>query len=399
MSIKRLREEPIVELFNKKCATLDIEELICPITKEIFNRPVTADDGFTYEEWSIRQILESESDKKISPMTREKISSYCENKIVKSIIVKFLEENPEFTVDQFPSTNYTDYLLNKKYCIKLLFNKNYLKFSEIKNIHLFDNIMYHTTIIKYICERYEKIEVVLFKSILSNSFDLNCKESKNVNTPLYYIASMCTIPYIIAAIETGAEVTNVSEKSLIDIIMENKLITVDNRQKIFGFLLDNGYMLKIFNDKPESLFISDTGYFRKLFDQIMTDTYSFYRFIDINTILNMCYSCSIITTNRLLDQINTMDISIDKLYEYYKNRNITHISHYIEKIYSEIMREIEEEKIDKQVKIDLIKRIRSFLFDRLCIDKLELMLIKNDIERRISNAEELYKKLIYLPNE
>ena len=142
MSIKRDRDE-ITNDISKKKLHIDIAELICPISKEIFYKPVTTNDGFTYEEWAIKQILDSHN--KVSPITREAITSYCENKIAKNLVNNILEQNPELKKDQFSEDIYNDYLQNKKYCVGLLKNKNYGKFSEIKNIHLVDstNLRHH----------------------------------------------------------------------------------------------------------------------------------------------------------------------------------------------------------------------------------------------------------------
>ncbi|MCJ7637140.1 MAG: hypothetical protein MUO21_06580, partial [Nitrososphaeraceae archaeon] len=61
MSLKRELDKSYIQEPENKKIRIEYDELVCPITKEIFNRPVTTNDGFTYEEWSIRQILDSDN--------------------------------------------------------------------------------------------------------------------------------------------------------------------------------------------------------------------------------------------------------------------------------------------------------------------------------------------------
>merc|ERR1719235_1241247 len=43
-------------------------DLCCPVSLMVFNIPVIASDGFTYEEASLKQLLQN---RQVSPMTRE----------------------------------------------------------------------------------------------------------------------------------------------------------------------------------------------------------------------------------------------------------------------------------------------------------------------------------------
>jgi hypothetical protein len=43
-------------------------DLCCPVSLMVFSNPVIASDGFTYEEWALKQLL---TNRQVSPMTRE----------------------------------------------------------------------------------------------------------------------------------------------------------------------------------------------------------------------------------------------------------------------------------------------------------------------------------------
>ena len=66
-------------------------EYMCPISQEVMNDPVLAQDGFTYERKQIEQWFKNHSN---SPLTRENISStLLENKTLKTIIEDWKETN------------------------------------------------------------------------------------------------------------------------------------------------------------------------------------------------------------------------------------------------------------------------------------------------------------------
>src|SRR5579885_2303495 len=135
-SNKRKREilgdlEFLESELQKKKICLDSKDLFCPITKQMYCNPVTTDDGFTYEKWAIDNLIKNNFP---SPMTREPIHNYFENKLVENLINNFLNENSEFKKLQFDEKLYIDYSENKKECHKLLANKNFSKFCEYKDI-------------------------------------------------------------------------------------------------------------------------------------------------------------------------------------------------------------------------------------------------------------------------
>ena len=71
----------------------------CPLSKELYNEPVIASDGFTYEKTIIVEWLQKN---KTSPLTRENITKeLITNMIIKQQIAELLSTNPELKLEQF----------------------------------------------------------------------------------------------------------------------------------------------------------------------------------------------------------------------------------------------------------------------------------------------------------
>ena len=70
-------------------------EYKCPITHEIMQVPVIAEDGITYEKHAIEQWLNNPSSRNRSPVTNSEISinGLKINYALKSMISRFLEDN------------------------------------------------------------------------------------------------------------------------------------------------------------------------------------------------------------------------------------------------------------------------------------------------------------------
>jgi len=74
----------------------------CPLTLQIFRKPVIAEDGFTYERTAITQWLETNS---VSPMTRAPISKRIINNILlEQMISDWKEKVKNLNLDSFQST-------------------------------------------------------------------------------------------------------------------------------------------------------------------------------------------------------------------------------------------------------------------------------------------------------
>jgi len=80
--------------------TCDInDELLCPITRQIFKRPVTAVDGFVYEQEAINQWFKKS---KKSPMTSEEVDTRIIINInKKNIVTNYLNKNPDKLCEQY----------------------------------------------------------------------------------------------------------------------------------------------------------------------------------------------------------------------------------------------------------------------------------------------------------
>ena len=69
---------------------IKLEDIICPISHQIFCNPVVADDGITYEEDEIKHWMK---EKKTSPLTGKAINTLVPNHIVKTFVDKYLAKN------------------------------------------------------------------------------------------------------------------------------------------------------------------------------------------------------------------------------------------------------------------------------------------------------------------
>ena len=77
-------------------------EFLCPITNQLMNDPVTCDDGYTYDNHSIKELCHS-----ISPKTFEPIKTMTSNRNIKSAIDRYKKESTK------TETEY-EYYMNKK---------------------------------------------------------------------------------------------------------------------------------------------------------------------------------------------------------------------------------------------------------------------------------------------
>jgi hypothetical protein len=106
-----------------------IENLVCPITKQVFRNPVTLNDGITYEYLAIKEWLEKTNK---SPITNQPIIlNDSVNIVIKNIIDEL--ENKNLLDSQL---RYQEYIINKKKIIKKFNYSLFEKMSECekKNI-------------------------------------------------------------------------------------------------------------------------------------------------------------------------------------------------------------------------------------------------------------------------
>ena len=74
----------------------------CPITSSIFNQPVVANDGYIYEEEALIKWLKNNV---LSPITRQKITSYNRCVFIKDLIHEHIEKNPRLKNDIYHIQN------------------------------------------------------------------------------------------------------------------------------------------------------------------------------------------------------------------------------------------------------------------------------------------------------
>ena len=87
---------------------IDVNELICPISKQIFYEPVKASDGQIYEKQAIKEWLTFNN---TSPITRELLNKNLSDcRYIKSIINKLLVQYPEYKKLQYDSSIYCSFI-------------------------------------------------------------------------------------------------------------------------------------------------------------------------------------------------------------------------------------------------------------------------------------------------
>ncbi len=361
------------------------EDLICPITREIFNRPVLANDGFTYEEWAIKKCLNEES---VSPMTREPLNSYQANKFIKGLVNKLLDSKPELKEEQFLSDVYYDYLQNKEHCNELLLQQRFIELTNIKDIRL-QELTNKGYFIEFLSKRCTNTEI--FKKILMNAFDLNCKNTKKL-TPMYYIASDCNKDIILMAIELGAEIHSISSgpisTNIFRIIDSNTELTDEDKEEIIEYIFNNNLMIKAFIDDPKILitFSDHDRQFNKLIDKIIEHPCAIYKLIDIGFLVDMINSdVPFDKLSYILHNINNQMIEVNKIKEHYK----IHKSEYF---LNERIFDVYDCINDRTDLIDENKKVlsRGFktLFDKMNIDEIDDYILNCDIEDQKNDIRE-----------
>lgn len=223
---------------NKKIQ-LDLDGFLCPITKQIFNIPVFASDGNIYEKWALEKILNGRLSTK-SPISREMITHYYEDRFVKNLVQEFLKENPECKKFQFENKSYTNFSENTTFCLKILKQNNFSRFAEFENIFISEDSGNDKSIIEYIsidCKNYDN-----FKKILDNCIDLNTRDSFG-NVPLYYIFKYSSLEMILYAMGKGAEINKLDQEqnSLIHLMNEyqSRKLCREEEVELLKYLIDN----------------------------------------------------------------------------------------------------------------------------------------------------------------
>lgn len=143
------------------------EELVCPISRQIFRNPVVAADGFTYEEL---EILKWFKVNKTSPRTRQYMSEkLTDNRMVQNLVEDFLSKNPQEKVNQYSSL-YDHQLYYEKINV-IISNNEYRKLLEYGNFSM--ELFFEHCNIKILLKR---LSYDLLKHIIDNCIDLEYKD-------------------------------------------------------------------------------------------------------------------------------------------------------------------------------------------------------------------------------
>lgn len=166
------------------------KDLVCPITLQIFRHPVIASDGFTYEKWSLIQLLNSSNPQ--SPITREPLTrKYYNNQFIKQTTASFLDKNPDSKSEQFSDDLYYDYDICKSEFMICLDKNDFVAASKYKNINLSDKYYGKhkdwKCIAQYIFAKCQDVDI-LFTIIYNFRIEKNICNRKSI---YYYIYKFC----------------------------------------------------------------------------------------------------------------------------------------------------------------------------------------------------------------
>ncbi len=190
-----------------------MEKYYCPITKQIFNEPVVAEDGQIYEKKAIKAWLESNN---TSPLTREIIKKdLFPIYQFKDEINEYLKKNPEYKEQQYACLK--DY--DKLEIINIIKNKTFNKLLKYTDFKLNDIFQIYDdendAFIKLLLQNCNNDNVI--RHVIDNSIDLLYDNSTYVTTnyklPIHYICKYCNsklIKYIIENKEINYECTDIN---------------------------------------------------------------------------------------------------------------------------------------------------------------------------------------------
>jgi len=131
-----------------------MEDLICPITKQIFHTPVILSDGHCYEEEALRTWLKHSLK---SPLTGYRVErGYIRSITMKNIVDRFIEQNP--TCERY-KPEMTDYILDK-----LIDNRMEFKIASYD----LENYVLSTTRYRKLYKNFELAKYVIDKKLTTD---------------------------------------------------------------------------------------------------------------------------------------------------------------------------------------------------------------------------------------
>ncbi len=166
------------------------QQFICPITYALFNDPVLADDGITYERDAIEDWLSNNS---TSPITGKMISNTLVGCIlIKNIVDNLIKTHPELKEQQYVISNMV-------HIERLIKSGNFAGLLKCTNFDL-----------KYIMDKKmlkrltTQCDIQILKHIIDNSIDLECQTIKNWR-PIHSICRHSTPEMIKYIIDKGVD--------------------------------------------------------------------------------------------------------------------------------------------------------------------------------------------------
>ena len=238
-SNKKRKSQNLVSKYESaaKKAHLDPNDLICPITKQIYCIPVKGSDGFTYEKFVLENIM---LETKKSPMTREILTGYSDNDHVSTMVKNFLENNQKFKPMQFDILSYTSYYENKIKCHNLISDRKFNELCSYEEILLTDKYTDFSPIIVPIVKHCQSVDY--FKQILEKSIDLNAYDQSN-KTPMFYIFELGKSDFIFCALEKGGEVKNLNQNGIngLTLVLKNNVLDRGEKSMIIKYFIKHDF--------------------------------------------------------------------------------------------------------------------------------------------------------------
>jgi len=160
-----------------------IEDLTCSLSLQLYNEPVVASDGHTYEKQLLKKIFYS--DNCVSPLTREKLTkTYVPNLKIRSMVRAYIEKYPEKKSEQYIKKNKTnfnnmkDFLDYNELDINNLLNANSIEYliEMVSNIELQSNENIIYTIMD---EKETSYTKNILKLIMKHNKKLNYRNNMN----------------------------------------------------------------------------------------------------------------------------------------------------------------------------------------------------------------------------
>ena len=164
----------------------ELQELRCPMSKQLFNDPVAAADGRTYErDWVARWFKNNRT----SPHSGERISTTLyPNLPMKNIVDSVIEKHPECKEYQY--TPDMTYINNRKTVMRYVVQKRYDMLIKYKGYFIMDVInenMFHSnmTILEHVTRNCTNDDVVIY--LLDNCQDIDVPDDVSEYRPIHIL--------------------------------------------------------------------------------------------------------------------------------------------------------------------------------------------------------------------